>query len=329
MKPENKLVVVSERTLNFLKLTGLLSPYYLIRRIFYKLTNRKLKSLVFSKIYKKSFRNEEKIPEDYESYYDHIEKGIKKMRNSKVVLCGCVRDEEEIIGTTVSRLEETGKMFKDYRIVIFESDSKDKTLAILKKRVKKNKRIILLNNRKNYPRLKNQGETRMKIMAYCRNKYLEYIQEKFFDLDYMMVFDLDYYGGWNNGGIANTFGHENWDVMGANGLCYGDYHDSYPLRIKNFEDRCYMGGRQKELNKKQIKENNIKWIKAKQPKLKPGEDLFPIVSCFSGLAIYKMKAIKNCKYGFEDCEHVSFHKQIHKRGFKRFFINPSMIIILE
>jgi hypothetical protein len=314
--------------LNLLKLTSFLFPYYILRRFYLKITG---KTIIYPRqhlVYPGIFSKLNKFPKDYDSYMSFVRKGFERMKKQRVVLCGCIRDEEELVDVNISRLEETGRMFKDYRIVVFESDSKDRTLEKLKKRALMNEKIIILNEIKNFTRFSGHGNERMEIMAYCRNKYLEYVQKYFSDFDFMVVADLDMRGGWYNLGIANSIGHDNWDMIGANGLDHGKYYDSYPLRIKDFDDRCYIGGRQNNYDPLIVKKNVVKWIKSKHPDLSPGEDLLPVVSCFSGFGIYKIKAIMGCRYLGDDCEHVLFHKQMHMKGHKKFFINPSMIVIL-
>lgn len=323
-----KNAVVKETYLNMLKLTGIFFPYYIIRWVFRKIMNIKGKELFFLPNQLSFFRNE-CPPEYYESYHKYVVEGYKRMAEQKAVFCGCVRDTGELMDITIDRLEKTGLLFKDYRIVIFESDSKDKTLEVLKRCAFKNNKIIVLSERKGFWRYVDHGNKRMRIMAYCRNKYLRYVQDNLSDFDYMFVLDMDIFGGWSNEGIANSIGHDNWDMIGANSLGYGDYYDSYPLRIKDFEDRCYVGGRQSKYNPKMVSKNKPEWINSKQPILNCGEELMPVVSCFAGLGIYKMETIKNCAYGSDDCEHVVIHKGMHKNGYNRFFINPSMIAVLK
>ncbi|MGA2418337.1 MAG: hypothetical protein ABSF55_03810 [Candidatus Staskawiczbacteria bacterium] len=331
-----KFVPVNEGFLNFLKLTNIFFVYYILNYIYKKIAKffnynkigqTEQKFHYYSDYYFGIMEGEPSV-EYFDEYSRYVKEGFRRMKNQRAVLVGCVREEEYIIGRNIERLEKTGKLFNDYRIVIFENDSADKTLKILNQKSKDNNKIIIISEKNQFSRFRGHGQKRMEIMAYCRNKYLEYTQKNFSYFDYMIVFDLDLYGGWSNQGIANSIGQDNWDMMGANGLENGEYYDSFPLRIKNFEDRCYTGGRQSDGNNWSVRRDKIKWIDAKKPKLLAGQELVPVYSCFSGLAMYKMEAIKDCRYGFEDCEHVSFHKQIYKRGHKRFFINPSMIAIL-
>jgi hypothetical protein len=324
-------VVVRERTLNLLKLTGISAPYYIARRIYWDLFPSKKPTAREHRGsgYSRSFREMEALPKDHARYAELVAKGIEKMKGSRVVLCGCVRDEERLIATTLDRLEKTGRMFGDYRIVIFESDSADGTLRVLRKRADTNKKIAVLTEKTRANRYADHSKSRMETMAYCRNKCLDFAQKSFPDFDYMMVVDLDARGGWSNQGVANSFGHDGWDAIGANGLDDGKYYDSLPLRIDGFEDRAYTGGRQERYDERQVKKNQVEWKADKRPNLRTGEPLVPVFSCFAGMAIYRMAALQGSRYGSEDCEHVSLHKKMHANGFARFYMNPSMLFIVR
>jgi hypothetical protein len=58
-----------------------------------------------------------------------------------------------------------------------------------------------------------------------------------------------------------------------------------------------------------------------------GSPMLPVLSCFSGLAVYRMVAFKSADYDGSDCEHVTLHKKIHAAGHSRIFMNPSMITL--
>ena len=51
--------------------------------------------------------------------------GRQKMAESTVVICGIARDVAKNIMATIARVERLGKMFLDYRVVIYENDSTD------------------------------------------------------------------------------------------------------------------------------------------------------------------------------------------------------------
>ena len=68
------------------------------------------------------------------------------------------------------------------------------------------------------------------------------------------------------------------------------------------------------------------------------KSMIPVLSAFGGCAIYKMPKIKNCWYDaqnrdkstsriyyIEDCEHVSFHRQMKERNNAQIFISSSIL----
>ena len=246
--------------------------------------------------------------------------GYARMKNSRVVICGCIRDGASSVKMMASWAVRLGDFFRDYRIIFFESDSMDNTSEIVEDLSSRNPKIIALTERADNPRRSDHSVDRMKVMAYCRNKYLDLVKEKFADYDYMIVVDWDL-RKWKIDGIANSIGHDDWDMIGGNGKIDGKYYDLFPLRIKSFDDKTY---RPIDLGHA-ISYECEDLLSYKIPRLNPGHDLFPVKSCFCGLGIYKIGSIGHSRYGSEDCEHVSFHKKIHENSHVRFFVNPSMV----
>ena len=91
------------------------------------------------------------------------------------------KNNEKNINHIKYLFENTGKNFKEYKIIIFDNDSTDNTRSLLKKWSKINKNVILLNccdinncncilniNLNNYSW---SSKERINKMAYFRNKY--------------------------------------------------------------------------------------------------------------------------------------------------------------
>ena len=66
------------------------------------------------------------------------------MKQSRVVICGLARNCATSLECIERRVEETGSLFKDYRVVLFENDSKDTTRLVLKQWQKRNSKVHLI-----------------------------------------------------------------------------------------------------------------------------------------------------------------------------------------
>ena len=163
-----------------------------------------------------------------------------------------------------------------------------------------------------------QDLSRMAQMAAYRNRYLTHIREKQYNFDYLIVLDLDIPLGFSYDGIAHSFSHDNWDVMGSNGILVPPYGDPIPNPI--FYDAFAFRMKGETLPE------NIETINALQ--FHRGEALVPVESVFGGLAIYRSAGIlAGAQYGGQDCEHVVLHQWLNDHGFDRQFLNPSQIVL--
>jgi hypothetical protein len=124
-------------------------------------------------------------------------------------------------------------------------------------------------------------------------------------------------GGFSLDGVANSFGHEEWDFIGSNGLVFRRQglavnalrqYDMWALRFD-------------------AGMTAIPTVLAGRHVYRRGEPLVPVTCCFGGLGIYRMEAFRKGSYGPSDCEHVTFHKSLIEAGHGRLFLNPSQILI--
>jgi hypothetical protein len=248
-------------------------------------------------------------------FQQQVLRGRRIAREKRAVICGLARDLEWILPKTLQRLQRLGEMFADYRIVIYENDSKDRSRLILEHFQKQNSRVHLLSDSLGDP--PNQSIRclrRADRMAKYRNRYREYVAEKFADFDFTIVADLDLPGGWSENGIAHTFGHSEWDFVGSNGLIKKKYlvgekllqFDAWALR----KDGSYEALTTREVN-------YLRW------KLDLG--LIPVYSCFGGLGIYRMPAMLSCADAGGDCEHVPLHREMRNQGMTKLFLNPFQV----
>lgn len=254
------------------------------------------------------------------AYTARVAAGRDRMREATVVICGLCRDVRHYLPRFASRVERLGALFRDYQVVLYENDSADRTLEFLEDWSRKNPRIHVLSDQLgalSYPQVRS-AERATKLALY-RNRCREYAVRHFAQSHFLIVADADLAGGWSFDGIASTFGHEDWDFVGSNGLA--------KRRFENPEDQPGY-----------IHFDAWAFRKAGHPAPHPnhevnglvfrrGQPLVPVWSCFGGLGVYRIESLRNSAYSGPDCEHVELHQRMHEQGFHRRFLNPSQIVL--
>lgn len=253
-------------------------------------------------------------------YSRYVRRGYLNMRQHSIVICGLARNIEAFLANTMARLEFTGRLFKDYRIIVYENDSTDQTLPMLRQWAENNSKVHLITETLGMP--VNPGTrdmARVDRMARYRNICRNYIVQHYADWPYTMVVDMDLPGGWSYDGLANSFGHNHWDFIGSNGLL-----DINPPRGRGNRRTVYYDawafrsfGRPEPHEAQEVNPMVFK----------RGQLLLPVFSCFGGLGLYTTQAMVKCEYRGGDCEHVPFHNQMRSLGMNRMFLNPSQIVL--
>jgi hypothetical protein len=270
---------------------------------------------------------------DEKGYDQKVNDGFGFMKTQKVVICGLLRNHEHMLNDIIYKVEELGKLFNDYKVVIVENDSSDNTREKLLEWASKNNRVTILGcgiNEKscklNLP--KTIGHTpdfeRIKKMSYLRNLYLEYVKTNN-GYDYMIPIDLDIIGSFYFDGIANSFYYfkNNNDISAicSNGIIADNskYYDTFPF-IELNEKLMWDSEYEKQQHDK-IVMDTINYNK--------GQPLKKVISCFGGLSIYKISQIihTDAKYSYPPmgkygCEHTFFNRNFNM------YMNPSMIYLI-
>lgn len=267
--------------------------------------------------------------------------GIQNIKNKKIIFCSIVRDCAYNLKHNIPAIEKIGSYFEDYRVIIFENNSKDKTKGVLKRWQLNNKKIIAICNDYNESKYNEiqkdkcyfSPNSRRRIQKYVdyRNLYLDYIENKInFEAHFVIIVDLDV-AKIDVKGVMTSFGTKlEWDVITANGYSFSPslrrrYHDTYAL--------CESGHENIPQSIAEIISNRkiFSHLRKNMPFIR-------VYSAFGGLAIYKRDLLKGIRYkiiynnnqGVEVfCEHYSIYKQLDNNGYNRFFINPNMQIYYQ
>ena len=265
-------------------------------------------------------------------------RGIEEVRNKKILFCGMVRDSESEVRRNIPVLEKMASYFADYRVVIVENNSKDKTKEVLKSWAEKNSKVTALCNdfdESKYDAIPkdpsyNKYYSRRRIEKYCdyRNIYCDYIREKLsFDSDYYVEIDLDI-AKIDIEGFITSFGNNlEWNGIIANGYSYSPsfkrrHHDTY----------CLL-----ECGKEKLPDSYEKielYRDAFEP-FRKGMPFIRIGAGMGGMIIWKSKERMDIRYRVIPnnygevevyCDHVCIFNQLAERGHDKFFLNPNMVV---
>jgi len=253
-----------------------------------------------------------------------------------IIVCSIVRDAGNGLRANIPVLRELLAYFGDYRVVVYENDSKDRTKELLKdlQATDQEHVLVYMENKaaqKTIPMASSvncnpfYSTTRISKMVALRNKYMEVVDQLDFNPDYLMVVDLDVAQLFLEP-ILNTFNYgKEWDAVAANGYSLGPnlrrrYHDTYALTEYGDEGHPQT-------------EKKIMYLAKKYGKLQKADEWIRVYSAFGGLANYRYEAIKGLRYQLLEngddrvevkCEHFSIYKQMAERGSDKVFINPNM-----
>lgn len=259
-------------------------------------------------------------------------------KEKSIIICSIVRDAETGLRRNIPVINELCKHFKDYRIFVYENDSKDKTKDLLSswRKIDPLKIHISINqtdSTKTIPSQKSTGTVnpfysrkRIEKMANIRNHYMQYIDDAGWEADYLMVVDLDVAQLFLQPILSSFNTNQVWDAVCSNGYSLSPrlkrrYHDSYALVEYGDE--------------KPQTEEKIKFLSEKYASLKDCNKWIPVSSGFGGLTIYRFDAVKGLRYQCLSnndkrvevkCEHISIYEQMKRKGFCKFYLNPAMYL---
>lgn len=256
-----------------------------------------------------------RVPLALASYHETVRQGRQLMADARIVLCGLARNVAHVLPLTRKRLEQTGRMFGDYRIFLYENDSDDNTPQQLADWAAANERMTFVSEyRGRRQHASVRCRNRAADMAEYRNRCQQEVAHRWSDFDYVCVVDTDLPGGWSYDGLAHSFGSQPWDFVGAYGIIQRRRH--LTLRALHYDvwafrehgDYAPLDGRAG---------NALSWSR--------GEPLVPVYSCFGGIGVYRMSAWLSASYTGDDCEHVTLHRAMREAGYGRQFMNPSQL----
>lgn len=222
------------------------------------------------------------------------------MIKENVIICACIKNIDKFLNTSLDLCIKTGELFENYKIIIYENNSTDKTKEILNKyNQHPNMKIIseyipydiIKKNSKCWAYTRITGSNhpcRMEQISNGKNKIIdEFLNENKYDnYNYVIFIDIDT-NYWDLNGIVNSFERKDeWDVIFANGIKEeGYYYDLYAFKDNSsipFLFGCEI------LGEYSFNFDNYKNFKIPQDK----NEFIPVISAFGGIGIYKKELFK-------------------------------------
>jgi len=269
----------------------------------------------------------------------------------KCCFCGPVRNCAKYLGKVLENIEQLGKLFDDYEIVIFYDESQDNSLHKLRQYKSQYPKLTLFTN--NQPLL----QYRTHRIAYARNYCLNYVKSHHEKYQYFVMMDFD---DPNAKTVKPTvlqkyLNRNDWDGLSFN--TDPNYYDIWALSIFPY---CFSYNHFRYTNT-----NNYKiiqqYIMGRLNSLKPDE-LLPCISAFNGFSIYRTNKFLQTRYDgnvrtdlipklylqyhatianstlyypnlghvkayAEDCEHRAFHVQAINNSNSKIMISPEILFV--
>lgn len=257
------------------------------------------------------------------------DRGEGSFSGRTVVFIGLTRNCAHALRRILGRIAAFADDLEDWGYVFLESDSTDDTLPILKSFDAEHRRGIV----EGLPPLQKTMPKRTERIAYLRNRALDLVwrDPRLGAFDFAIVMDmddaneifprdalLDHMRGWPEDRAA-VFANQS-EV----------YYDIWAFRHPDLSpDDSWERVRNRPfgMSKKQAK---TAFIARRQAPLPRDAGLIEVDSAFGGLGLYRLPAIRDCRYvGLDEqgnllCEHVAFHRQVRQKGY-RLFIDTAMI----
>jgi hypothetical protein len=266
-------------------------------------------------------------------YWDRVDFGRREAKSMRVAMVAICRNAMPWLPLTMSRVEQTGLMFKDWKCFIYENDSTDGTQDYLAEAARRSKRVFVSLNSNRRPHLNfTKAAERTIALAEYRNECRNWVRRNAQDCDYTIVFDTDPWGGWSIHGVANTLGwledYENdlddgdgwfqdwgqaagmasyswckWRMPQFGGEVIEAHYDAWACRWNHWNERSEL------------------WFHLWHPPV--GGEPVRMNSAFGQLGVYRTRRFLEGVYRGGDCEHVSHWRTCGGDC----FLNPSQRVV--
>lgn len=330
---QNMIIILSSFTILFA-----FCVYVIISFIIYLYGTATIQDLWYRKYCKSIFIPLDKIPFKIVNK-DRLAKSIKigkqNAKIKKAVFGLLARDVAANFKSMQTRIKVLANHFQDYKIIIFENDSKDNTRQQFRQWQNDDKNVHLLDccnfgdcecnlSVQNLTDLVRDADRMDKLRSY-RQYLLDQVQQRYSDYDYYILIDFDLPGAFYLDGFFTSFENDDWDMQFARGITTYPMYTNFYL----YDSFAFIAADQPfdytdKLRKEMFAMNNIL---NNEP---IGGNRIKCRSGFNGMAIYKIQSIIKCSYynyfkKFK-CEHIDLHHDMVTKGFDKIYFNPNMFL---
>lgn len=241
-------------------------------------------------------------------------RGIITKTNLKAVFVGCAKDIEKELHHSLKDMVRLANEFEDYVILIYENDSSDKTVSVIREFSKKNAKVKLISET-------HVPGTRTQRLAHGRNILLAMAKTHYSNYDFLVMMDMDYTRS-NTESILKVAETMPVDYSGVTAVSRNTYYDWWAFRSTDLQLN-YDCHKDKPL---QEQHGNCQTWKS-QYGHELNKKLRKVESAFNGIGVYRLSNIPpEAKYvgetidGKEVCEHVSFNSYL-----KNLYVDPNLV----
>lgn len=269
-------------------------------------------------------------------------RGFDIMKERGLLILAMVRDVETQIPHMRRKTTLIGQFFQDYRVLILENDSTDRTRQLLLEWARDDPHVTVLGCGENadkcslkLPKTASGLAPRRRIekMVMLRNEYLDYVKThpELHGFEYTAMWDLDILGSAYIDGIAHSIAFME-ETPNVNAVCAnGVYHESH---LYNPHYDLYAAVMKGEKYRGDLHTLHIIKTLINLRHLRKGQAPFEVESCFGGFTLYKTSSLlpDHVRYDMSpedwnvECEHVRLHSKMGGG----IYLNPSMThLVLE
>lgn len=269
------------------------------------------------------------------SFVHQVQDGQKAVSTKGIVIAGLLRDDGDATGKLLHALHTVGNAFDRHQLIILENDSKDSTRKNMARECQgPNSWCFELKMPALGPKQDVSVPHRVKHLSGLRQQLLDQVR-KFVSTsskswEFLLMFDGDIFSEGNGGfnpmaalamfglrdkSTGSTLAENPPDVVCSNGImnwwrAKGRFRDTFALRVSSFDEDHAPGA---------------------EDFVYKGNELVPLKSCFSGLALYSLPGLLQSKCGYKykgenTCEHVVFHRCLAEHGHGRVAVYPPWTI---
>lgn len=214
--------------------------------------------------------------------------------HQQVLVCGVCRNVEPQLGKTIEIIESIGRLFDDYRVLVYENNSTDNTPKLLSTWASKNRKVWVKSENLTKEQLEElivniHEDGRFFVpeqIARARNLVLnEAFKEEYAAFPYLIWVDMDFVRFPDFEGFIDTFqANREWDAVFAYGVDpLNIFWDWYAFRDKTYPLGSELLGMEW-------------WYMPKYLSLSRDDSWYPVYSAFGGCGIYKKASIEGCRY---------------------------------